>query len=166
MSDLGSLDGPVLVFGGPYSNLQATEAVLEEARNRGIPPGNIICTGDVVAYCGEPQATVEAIRNAGIHVVMGNCEESLGEDKDDCGCGFEEGSACDLLSQQWFAYSHKALDDDAKQWMAGLPRSLTFEINNRRMAAIHGGAREIGRFIFRSTKRGDKIREKSLYLGF
>ena len=45
-------DGPLLVFGGPYSNLQATRAVLDEAARRGIPAERVICTGDVVAYGG------------------------------------------------------------------------------------------------------------------
>ncbi len=29
--NLGPIDGPLLVFGGPYSNLQATRALLAEA---------------------------------------------------------------------------------------------------------------------------------------
>ena len=78
--DLGNFTKPVLVFGGPYGNFQATVALLAQAAALNIDPENIICTGDVVAYCGEPAATVEAIRAAGIHVVMGNCEESLGND--------------------------------------------------------------------------------------
>ena len=32
------VDGPALLFGGPYSNLEATQAVLAEAARRGIPP--------------------------------------------------------------------------------------------------------------------------------
>ena len=40
-------NGPLLVFGGPYSNLQATRAVLDEAARRGIPAKRVICTGDV-----------------------------------------------------------------------------------------------------------------------
>ena len=71
------MDGPVLVFGGPYSNLEATLAVLDAARRRGIPPARIICTGDIVAYCADATATVDAVRAAGIHAIMGNCEESL-----------------------------------------------------------------------------------------
>jgi len=46
--------GPLLVFGGPYSNLEATKAMLAEARRRAIAPGNIVCTGDLVAYCARP----------------------------------------------------------------------------------------------------------------
>ncbi|MDU1669788.1 MAG: metallophosphoesterase family protein, partial [Bradyrhizobium sp.] len=82
------MDAPLLLFGGPYSNLQATEAVLAEARRRHIPPHRIVCTGDVVAYGGDPKACVDLIRRSGIQIVMGNCEEQLAADADDCGCGF------------------------------------------------------------------------------
>jgi hypothetical protein len=64
--------GTALIFGGTYSNLQATEALLAEARRLGVPRERIICTGDVAAYCGDPYATTELVRDAGIHVVMGN----------------------------------------------------------------------------------------------
>ena len=43
-------DGPALVFGGPYGNLEATQALLDEAARLGVPPRRIVCTGDVVAY--------------------------------------------------------------------------------------------------------------------
>ena len=87
------LDGPTLMFGGPYSNLEATRAVLAEARRRQIPPERVICTGDVVAYGADGNATVDLIRSAGIHVVAGNCEEALARRARDCGCGFAQGSS-------------------------------------------------------------------------
>ena len=37
---------PLLVFGGPYSNLEATQAMRQRAEALSIPPGNVICTGD------------------------------------------------------------------------------------------------------------------------
>jgi hypothetical protein len=40
----------LLVFGGPYSNLEATEAILAEARRRAVRPVNIVCTGGLAAY--------------------------------------------------------------------------------------------------------------------
>ena len=48
---------PILVFGGPYSNLRATQAMRARAEELGIPPSSTICTGDVVAYCAEPEET-------------------------------------------------------------------------------------------------------------
>ena len=59
--DLGELDGPVLIFGGPYSNLHATKALKAEAEKLGIPADRVLCTGDVVAYAAAPDATTELI---------------------------------------------------------------------------------------------------------
>lgn len=162
--DIGVLERPVLIFGGPYSNFQATRAMLETAFSLGIPADHIICTGDVVAYCADPAETIHAIREAGIHVVRGNCEESLGNDREDCGCGFEEGSACDVLSAQWFSYSRQVLGNEAKKWMADLPRRVTFQLKGKRLAVLHGGATEIERFVFHSTPADEK-RAQIEYLG-
>ena len=153
--DLGLLGGPVLVFGGPYGNLEATEAFLAEAQSLGIPPSRILCTGDVAAYCADAQATVERIRGAGIAVVQGNCEDSLGSDAEDCGCGFEAGTACDALSGQWYTHARQTLDANAKSWMAGLPRRIVFTLAGRRLAAIHGGVERANRFLFASTAEAD-----------
>jgi hypothetical protein len=91
--------GPVLLFGGCYSNLQATQALLEMATQLGIPGDRIVCTGDVVAYAGDPAATVELVRASGMHVVMGNCEESLGRNAADCGCGWRIVAAASLADR-------------------------------------------------------------------
>ena len=67
-------NAPLLVFGGPYYNLQATIAMRVEAERLGIPACNVVCTGDVVAYAAAPEQTVQLIRDWGIAVVAGNCE--------------------------------------------------------------------------------------------
>ena len=151
VSDLGVLDGPVLVFGGPYGNLEATEALLAAARRLGIGGANVVCTGDVVAYGADPQAVVDRVRDWGCAVVMGNCEESLAADAADCGCGFSEGSTCAALSAQWFNATRRDLADEAKRWMGSLPRRVDFALAGRRFAAIHGGLSQINQFIFEST---------------
>ena len=114
MAHIGDFAGPVLVFGGPYGNLEATRAVLDAADQAGIPPERTICTGDTVAYCADPGETVALLREAGIVVVMGNCEESLATGAIDCGCGYAEGSQCDVLSAQWFSGSHIAVENSRR----------------------------------------------------
>jgi predicted phosphodiesterase len=142
--------GPLLVFGGPYSNLEATEAMLAEARRRRIPAGNIICTGDLAAYCADPQGVVDRLREAGIHIVMGNCEESLAASAADCGCGFAEDSACAIASSEWYAYADRHIDAASRAWMATLPRRLDIVFAGRRLAVVHGGVTQINRFVFAS----------------
>jgi predicted phosphodiesterase len=157
--DIGPLDGPVLVFGGPYGNLQATEAILAEAERRRIPPTRVLCTGDLVAYGADPAATVALIRASGIRVVMGNCEEALAFGKVDCGCGFQDGGECDRWSRQWFAHASRSLDGDAKAWMGRLPQQLRLSLAGWRFAIVHGGATDISRFVFASTPTRDAMTE-------
>lgn len=160
--DLGQLSGPVLVFGGPYSNLAATQAMQQQAAALKIPPSHIICTGDVIAYCAEPQETLQLIRNWGISVVQGNCEESLGAAAPDCGCGFEEGTTCSLLSVEWYQYATRKISAADRVWMQALPRWINFDLVGRRLKVVHGGVRQINRFIFPSTPKAVKREELDL----
>jgi len=154
--DLGDVEQPLLICGGPYGNLEATTALLAAAAQRGIPADRIVCTGDVVAYCADPAATADEIRRGAMHVVMGNVEESLGAERDDCGCGFTEGSPCDALAVEWYAYANMRIGPAGRAWMRGLPRRIVFRMAGRRLAVVHGGARQINRFIFASTPAAHK----------
>lgn len=147
---------PVLVFGGPYSNLAATQAMHTLAESMCIPVSNCICTGDIVAYCGHPAETVELIREWGIPVIMGNCEESLADAASDCGCGFDEGSTCQTLSEQWYRYAQDRIGEDAREWMRELPRMIEFEIMQRKVCVVHGSVQRINQFIFPSTSAEEK----------
>ncbi|MEC9368949.1 MAG: metallophosphoesterase family protein [Pseudomonadota bacterium] len=157
--DLGAIEEPLLICGGAYGNLQALEAFLETAARMGIPVGRIVHTGDAVAYCGDPEATTVLLRDSGVHCIQGNVEESLFAGMPDCGCGFEPGSACDRLSDQWFAFADAHMSAAARQWMGRLPHFLTFTMAGRRVRVLHGGAREINRFYFESTPENDLVEE-------
>jgi predicted phosphodiesterase len=159
--NLGLLEGPLLVFGGPYSNLAATRALHDVSVKLAIPPQRIICTGDLVAYCAEPEETVNLIREWGVHVVLGNCEESLASRALDCGCGFKAGSTCSTLSDQWFRYADGKISEDNRSWMGKLPVSLTFQLGCRRFSCVHGGVESINKFLFASTHEAEKTVEMS-----
>ncbi|WP_461536776.1 metallophosphoesterase family protein [Spongorhabdus nitratireducens] len=156
--DLGELNGPVLVFGGPYSNLQATQAIKAIAEQHNIPVQNIICTGDTVAYCAEPEETVQLIKEWGIAVIEGNCEESFGNDLGDCGCGFESGTQCDLLSAQWYRYAASRLSNDSRQWLRTRPQKILFSLAGKRFTVIHGSMEQNNHYIFASTSEEEKRR--------
>ncbi len=140
----------MLLFGGPYSNLEATDALFAEARRLDIPSTRMVCTGDLAAYCADPQPVIDRVRESGIRVVMGNCEESLATRADDCGCGFADGTACAVLSDQWYTYADRHVDAESRAWMAALPRRLDVDIGGRRVAVIHGGISRLDRVVFAS----------------
>ena len=148
---LGEFDQPLLFFGGPYSNLPALLALKQQATALEIPPERIICTGDIVAYCGQPYETVEVIREWGIHVLMGNCEAAFADNAQDCGCGFSEGSACDLLAAQWFHFANQQLSHKQRRWFAQLPRDLRFTFYGQACQVVHGSVTAINQFLFPSS---------------
>jgi predicted phosphodiesterase len=144
-------EGPILVFGGPYSNLRATEALMAEADRLSIPPHRVVCTGDVVAYCAEPEETTQAIAAWGCHVIQGNCEQQLAAGAADCACNFEEGSACDLLAKGWYPFAAARVSASSRNWMGGLPTTLRLRLGGVTLRVVHGGFDEISRWVFASS---------------
>ncbi|MFT5659152.1 MAG: putative phosphodiesterase [Gammaproteobacteria bacterium] len=158
MKNMGNLSAHrLLFFGGCYSNLAATLAMREKASQLDIPAQHIICTGDLVAYCGEPAQTVDLIRDWGIHVLMGNCEESLGFEQLDCGCGFDQQSVCSLLSVGWYRFASAQVTPEQRSWMKALPRLIEFEFQSASMSVVHGSVTSINQFVFASTPKATKL---------
>lgn len=149
--DLGILSGKVLVFGGVYSNLPALERLIEIAGQLDIAPGNIICTGDIVGYCAQPEECVHRIRQWGIHSIAGNVEMQLRDREEDCGCNFNEGSRCDLFSRKWYPYAQSQLSETSIAWMQTLPHYLRFAYGDAQVCVLHGSYTNPSEFVFRST---------------
>lgn len=149
--DLGSLSGEVWLFGGAYSNLQATGALLAAAGRHAIPGARLICTGDLVGYCASPAEVLAAVKASGAAVIAGNVERQLAVGAPDCGCGFSPGSACARLSQSWFAHADARVDAGWRNWMQALPDLAIFAHEGRRYAVVHGGLSDIARFLWPDT---------------
>jgi predicted phosphodiesterase len=151
-----------LLFGGCYSNLQATEALLEQAARLGIPPERILCTGDIIAYGADAAATLRLIGNSGIRSIAGNCEESLSTSAPDCGCGFVPGSPCDELATHWYAHAARQVNDEDRTYMAGLPKHLLVQSDGKRILIVHGNFERTNAFIFPSVSTLELDRQLTL----
>ncbi len=160
--DLGKIQTPLLIFGGCYSNLQATQALQTWAQDNNFKPEQCICTGDMVAYCGNPFETVELIRDWGVHCIQGNVEQSLATKADDCGCGFTEGSVCDTLSRGWYPFADNAVSQNQRDWFKALPEHLQFSIAEKSIQVVHGAGSDVSRFMFASQPDSDFLDEFAL----
>lgn len=149
--NLHMLSGPVLVFGGVYSNLQALEALRDKADRLGTPPENIICTGDIAGYCAQPEACIRFIAEWGVHAIAGNVELNLRDEQDDCGCNFNEGGRCDLNSRQWYPFVRENVSGRSLDWLKGLPDHLVFSYAGKKVAVVHGSWDYVSEFVFEST---------------
>ncbi len=151
MNDLGKIEDTMLMFGGPYSNYAATVAMQARAGAGHPAVERIICSGDVIAYCGEPCETLDLIRDWGVNLVMGNCEESLAFGEADCGCGFAADSECSVLAVTWYEYANRRVTAGQRSWMRDLPRQIDFTMAANRFRVIHASLDSINEFVFAST---------------
>ena len=160
--DLGHFRNAVLICGGAYGNLEALEALSRWASLHDIPGTNIIHTGDAVAYCADAAAASQYIRENGWPAIRGNVEEQLAAGADNCACGFLEGSICNTMSAQWFAYADAEVSTGDRKWMASLPSRLQFTMNTRRFQVVHGAVNQTNRFMFDSLDEAEFTRQFNL----
>jgi predicted phosphodiesterase len=146
----------MLVFGGAYGNLSALQALLRVVGSE--QSLNIVCTGDLVAYCADGAAVCELVRDKipDATFVRGNCERAVGNDEEDCGCGFDTDSTCALLSVSWHRHARINISATTKVWMKKLPMRTDIVFGGRKLAVVHADGVSDNRFIFPSTPESNK----------
>jgi predicted phosphodiesterase len=151
MKDIGIKNNKLLLFGGVYSNFQALEAIQNKADEINIQAEDIICTGDIVAYCAQPIECLDLISEWGIHTINGNVELNLLDQSEDCGCNFNEGSRCDVFSKQWYPFAKSKLQEKQFNFLKTIPDHLTFLYHGKKVVVLHGAYDNVSEFIFKST---------------
>ncbi len=63
----------IALFGDIHANLEALEAVLNDASKQGV--NDYVCLGDVVGYNADPVACLETIRQMECPTIKGNHDE-------------------------------------------------------------------------------------------
>lgn len=150
--DIGKLSGKVLVFGGVYSNLQALETLQEIAKTEGIESHNVICTGDIVAYCAQPEEVVQTMKEWDVHTIAGNVEIQLRNNEEDCGCDFRDGSRCDSFSKLWYPFAKTQLSENSLSYISRIPDFIKGTYAGKKFIVVHGSYHETAEYIFKSTQ--------------
>lgn len=158
--ELGNISEKLLIFGGVYGNFEALKVFKEIAELNGFSSDQVICTGDISAYCAHPEECIQTIKEWGIHAISGNVEIQLASGSDDCGCNFEDGTTCDLLSPKWYSYTKKSISISSLQWMQTLPDLMRFSYQGKRFVVVHGAFSDVSKYMFESTSW--EIKEKEL----
>ena len=149
IADLGTVDGPLLFWGGAVSNAHAVRALFDRADALGIPAGLRIGTGDLAGYCADPVETVRLAHAHGGPMIAGNVERQVARGADDCGCGFAGGSACDRFAAAWYPHAEGALRAGGLvPALAALPDMLVLTHAGARIAVVHGGGTDVAAWLW------------------
>lgn len=135
----------VAILSDLHGNSAATEAVL--AAIAAEQPDAIFCLGDLVGYGARPNETITLIRDAGIPTVVGNYDDGVGFDRDDCGCAYKDDGERER-GQRSLMWTRAVVTAENKAYLRSLPFDLRFEFGGVRVRLVHGSPRRINEYLF------------------
>lgn len=136
------------LFGGVYSNHLALEAMLADATAAGADQA--ICLGDLGAFGPHPDRSCEIVRHAGIPVVQGNYDHSLGHGLPDCRCGYTDPRDNEFAAIS-YRYTFARTDPEHRSWMRELPAEIRISMAGQEVLLCHGSPRRANEFLWEST---------------
>jgi putative phosphoesterase len=128
-----------------HGNLHALEAAWADMEAQ--RPDSIYCLGDLVGYGAFPNEVIDFLRARSVPTVMGNYDEGVGFDLDDCGCayrGAEERARGDV-SRIW-SQTHTTAEN--KLFLQALPMQIRLEEAKPTLLLVHGSPRKINEYLF------------------
>ena len=78
----------IAIFSDLHGNSDAAAATL--AAIDAAAPDAVYCLGDLVGYGAYPNETTALVRDRAIPTIMGNYDDGVGFDRDDCGCAYKD----------------------------------------------------------------------------
>ncbi len=98
------------IFGDIHANLEALEAVLEDAENAGAT--HYVCLGDLVGYNANPQECVRKVQELDCPVVKGNHDEQA--------IMTDDLSSFNPLAEKALSWTRSSLSESDKSWLKDL----------------------------------------------
>jgi putative phosphoesterase len=139
------LTARIAVFSDLHGNSAATEAVLSAIDAEA--PDAVYNLGDLVGYGAKPNETISLIRERSIPTIMGNYDDGVGFDRDDCGCAYKDPEE-ESRGQQSLFWTRAVTTDENKAYLRTLVPEIRFEAEGKRFLLVHGSPRRMNEYLF------------------
>jgi putative phosphoesterase len=141
----------IAVLSDLHGNSAATEAVLAAIDETA--PDSIYCLGDLVGYGARPNETIDLIRGRAIPTIMGNYDDGVGFDRDDCGCAYKD-SEEEARGQQSLFWTRQETSEENKAYLRALLPEIRFGAEGVRFRLVHGSPRRMNEYLFADRDPG------------
>ena len=135
----------IAIFSDIHGNLQALEAVLADIATQ--KPDAIYCLGDLVGYGASPNEVTGWIQREGFPTVMGNYDDGVGFDRDECGCAYREEHER-RLGDRSLAWTKAQTTAENKAFLRSLEKEIRFLADDKRVLLVHGSPRKMNEYLF------------------
>lgn len=128
-----------------HGNLHALEAVWQDVEAQ--QPDAVYCLGDLVGYGAYPNEVIEFIRSRAIPTVMGNYDEGVGFDMDECGCVYKDPED-DARGKRSLLWSRQQTTAENKAYLRELPIQIRLDDQSPGVLLVHGSPRKINEYLY------------------
>jgi putative phosphoesterase len=135
----------IVTFSDIHGNLHALQAVLADIDRQ--EPDQVYCLGDLVGYGAHPNEVIDLIRTRQIPTIMGNYDDGVGFDKDDCGCAYTD-EEMRRLGDLSLAWSRAHVTAENKAFLRSLLPNVRLEVHGKRVLLVHGSPRRINEYVY------------------
>ncbi len=135
----------IAIFSDLHGNSAAAEAVL--AAIDAERPDAVYCLGDLVGYGAHPNETIALIRERRIPTIMGNYDDGVGFDRDECGCAYKDADERER-GQASLMWSRAETTPANKAYLQSLLPEIRFEAEGVRFRLVHGSPRRMNEYLF------------------
>jgi putative phosphoesterase len=128
-----------------HANIAALEAVLDDLQHQNVEA--LYCLGDLVGYAAHPIEVIDRIHRDGTPTIMGNYDDGVGFDRDECGCAYRDPEEQRLgdLSLRW---TQRTVTSDRKEFLCSFQPEIRFELDSKRVRLVHGSPRRMNEYLF------------------
>lgn len=135
----------IAVLSDIHGNIHALQAAWQDIEQQ--QPDAIYCLGDLVGYGAFPNQVIDFMRERDVPTIMGNYDEGVGFDMDDCGCVYRDPKK-DALGKQSLCWSRENTTPENKEFLQGLPFQLRLEEGKRELLLVHGSPRKVNEYLY------------------
>jgi predicted phosphodiesterase len=128
------------IYSDLHGNLHALEAVVADIATAKFDA--VYCLGDLVGYGAFPNEVTERVRRSGTPVVMGNYDDGVGFERDECGCAYRD-PVDQELGERSFAWTKANVTSENKAYLRSLVNEIRFEADGKRALLVHGSPRKM-----------------------
>jgi putative phosphoesterase len=133
------------IYSDIHGNLPALDAVLEHIRQGRFDA--VYCLGDLVGYGASPNEVVDRIRQEGAPTIMGNYDDGVGYDRDECGCAYRQEDERER-GQRSLEWTKARTTPENKAFLRSLLPQVRFEADAKRVLLVHGSPRKMNEYLF------------------
>jgi putative phosphoesterase len=135
----------IAIFSDIHGNIQALDAVLADIDAQQVD--TVFCLGDLVGYGASPNEVIGRIRARGFPTIMGNYDDGVGFDRDECGCAYREESERERGDRS-LAWTKKHVWSENKMFLQSLVPEIRFDAEGKRVLLVHGSPRKMNEYLF------------------